>query len=153
MGEIDTRTSWCSLLEGARAQFEAFGERWRWRSELQWRHCGDVVRRRSEEIGGLGRRGEMVAGMRRSSSILARCRWKVVVGRSTMRALSMVPDSAKATHLGGIPRRIILTTVGAFAKLYTTVLNSTQVGLFFVALLLLHLLPSINLVLILFFLL
>ncbi|CAK9871762.1 unnamed protein product [Sphagnum jensenii] len=44
-----------------------------------------------------------------------------------MRALSMVPDSAKATHLGGIPRRIILTTVGAFAKLYTTVLNSTQV--------------------------
>jgi hypothetical protein len=45
----------------------------------------------------------------------------------------MVPDSAKATHLGGIPRRIILTTVGAFAKLYATVLNSTQVGLFFVA--------------------
>lgn len=76
-----------------------------------------------------------------------------MVGRSAMRALSMVPDSAKATHLGGIPRRIILTTVGAFAKLYTTVLNSTQVGLFFVALLLLHLLPSINLVLILFFLL
>jgi hypothetical protein len=60
----------------------------------------------------------------------------------------MVPDSAKATHLGGIPRRIVLTTVGAFAKLYATVLNSTQVGLFFVALLLLHLLPSINLVLI-----
>jgi len=105
-----------------------------------------VVRRRSEQIGGLGRRGEMVAGMRSSSSILARCRWKVVVGRSAMRALSMVPDSAKATHLGGIPRRIILTTVGAFAKLYATVLNSTQVGLFFVALLLLHLLPSINLV-------
>lgn len=35
--------------------------------------------------------------------------------------------AAKATHLGGIPRRMVIRTVGAFAKLITSYLNYTQV--------------------------
>jgi len=43
------------------------------------------------------------------------------------RTLTTIPDAAKSTHLGGIPRRVILSTVGSIAKLYGTVFNSNQV--------------------------
>lgn len=46
------------------------------------------------------------------------------------RTLTTLADAAKDSHLGGIPRRMILTTVGGLTKLYGILLNDTKVRIF-----------------------
>eukprot|EP00249_Psilotum_nudum_P013811 c24527_g1_i2 orf=196-786(-) len=41
--------------------------------------------------------------------------------------MDYMPWAAQPSHLGGIPRRVVFTTVGALSKLWISFLNSTQV--------------------------
>lgn len=49
---------------------------------------------------------------------------------ATPRTLITLADAAKHSHLGGIPRRMVLTTVGAVTKFYGIFLNDTKVRIF-----------------------
>ncbi|KAI0488882.1 hypothetical protein KFK09_028721 [Dendrobium nobile] len=49
------------------------------------------------------------------------------VAAGTKSATSLMRWAGKVDHLGGIPRALVITAVGAFAKLFTSFLNSTHV--------------------------